>query len=74
MLHLNHPYEVIQQPDPRFTLSISSLAANWVYHLDFVALPRPGGFIRYAQSSGQSRACAIERGLEEARNLIARNT
>lgn len=70
MLHLNHPNEVIQQPDPRFTLSISSWATSWLYHLDFEALPRPGGFIRYSQCSGQSRDCAIERGLAEARRQL----
>lgn len=74
MSHLKHPQEVIQQPDPRFTLSISSWAASWVYHLDFEDLPRRGGYIRYAQSSGQSRACAIERGLAEARSQLARST
>lgn len=70
MFNLNHPNEVIQQPDPRFTLSISSWATSWLYHLDFQALPRTGGFIRYSQCSGQSRACAIERGLAEARRQL----
>ncbi len=73
MLHLNHPQEVIHQPDPRFTLRVSHWAASWIYHLDFEALPRTGGVIRYTQPSGQSRSCAIERGLDEARRLMERN-
>lgn len=74
MSHLNHPQEVIHQHDSRFTLSVSSWAANWVYHLDLEALPLRGGYIRYSQPSGQSRACAIERGLAEARSLLESNT
>jgi hypothetical protein len=73
MLHLNHPQEVIHQPDTRFTLSVSHWAASWIYHLDFEALPRTGGVIRYTQPSGQSRSCAIARGLDEARRLMERN-
>lgn len=74
MHNLNHPQEVIHQPDTRFTLSVSRWAASWIYHLEFEALPRSGGVIRYTQPSGQSRSCAIERGLVEALNQLAAST
>ena len=73
MFHLNHPREVIQQHDARFMLCVSYCAGSWVYHLDFTALPRPGGWVRYSQPSGQSRECAIERGLAEAQHQLSLN-